>query len=267
MFEKLTWFGNAIAAPILASHTRAEDYLLPSKTLTPHQRLEIYHQQYWWRLLRCLQENFPFVTRLFGHKAFNERIATPYIAENPPSHWALNQLGDTLHAFLEKNYSEDDRELVLAAVEIDWNMQKSFWIGAKRPADFSTLSEELLEEPLSLQPHIHLFHYTADLFTFREKMMEQEVEYWNDHPFPELTRRECYFVVSRSLQNVVQWKEISSVEYKLLSKFAEGSTINDACEKIEGDVSDLPLWFAEWTKNGWFIHHSNDTHCPHDLYI
>ena len=37
----------------------ARDYIAPSATLRANERLELYHRQYWYRLLDSLAEDFP----------------------------------------------------------------------------------------------------------------------------------------------------------------------------------------------------------------
>ena len=58
------WFGGVISQPIDVDskispvapsgeliEEEAKHYIIPSKTLTPKDRIEIYNRQYWWRLL------------------------------------------------------------------------------------------------------------------------------------------------------------------------------------------------------------------------
>ena len=268
LIRNQTWFAKTITTPmqrdskLVGSH-EASKYVLPSQTLTSHERMEIYHQQYWWRLLRCLAENFPFLTRLFGHATFNETIGVPYLSANPPTYWGLNGLGGTLPAYLEKNYDEEDRDLVIAASHIDWSMQIAFWIGKGPLVDFS--SADVLTTRIGLQPHVHLFDFPADLFTFREKFLEEEVEYWDTYPFPDLKAGRCFFLLYRNQENSVKWKELSRAEFALLTLFKEGSTIHEACEKVEaGEHAEeaeefLSLWFHEWTALELFTNYTQTT--------
>ena len=93
------WFASVITQPLTCDHNipllapngkpiaiDSAQYILPSKTLAPHERVELYYRQYWWRLLDVLQENFPLVTRLFGYQSFNEKIGIPYLTAHPSTH-------------------------------------------------------------------------------------------------------------------------------------------------------------------------------------
>ncbi|MCH9627532.1 MAG: hypothetical protein S4CHLAM2_11730 [Chlamydiales bacterium] len=265
------WFGALISQPLQEDHKiaaqtpfgtdvkqEAKKYIAPSPTLAPFQRIELYHQQYWWRLLNCLQENFPLLARLYGYTNFNQSIGVPYLTAHPPNHWGLFQLGQTLPNWLrEERFSDLDCD----AASIDAAAQRAFWVGGAEPVDFTTLSEkEILSKKLTLQPHVKLFKLGGDLFTFRTTVLKEEVGYWEDNPFPEVKEGHSYFVLYRNLENEVRWKELSFGEFRLLSYFNQGTTIQKACEKLEqkggkacAEAEELlPLWFREWTFLKWF---------------
>lgn len=263
------WFGTLISQPLQPDerlpeispfgtpiHLEAEKYIAHSPTLTPYQRLQIYHQQYWWRLLKCLHENFPTVLRLFGYEAFQSTFAVPYLATSPPSDWALCKLGATFPEWIKENYVEEDTYLVVKAAEIDWATGCAFWAGESLSiASFET-------EKLFLQPYIHLFSLCGDFFSFREEFLKQPAEYYNTNPFPKITYGEHYFVLYRTPHNVVTWERVSYAAFFMLSLFKEGSTLDNACAEMEkkgGEVleealAQFPLWFKQWTVLKWFGH-------------
>lgn len=265
LFEIQKWFGVLISQPLQADNLipqttpfgteieeEARKHIAPSPSMKPFKRLELYHQQYWWRLLKCLQQNFPTLARLYGYERFNLEIGIPYLSQNPPSHWALCRLGQTLPNWFK------DKDLERDAARLDAAAQASFWSEEKRPADLS--SEDTIRKKLLLQPHVHLFELGGDLFTFRETLLSEDVSYWRDHPFPEIRQGACYFVLYRNLKNEVKWKEISEGEFRLLTLFQKGMSIQEACAQIESEGGTaheeaeelLPLWFREWTYLKWF---------------
>ena len=198
------------------------------------------------------------LTRLYGFDAFNQEIGVPYLFQNPPNHWALCQLGQSLPGWLEEGNFKD---LDCAAADIDAAAQRSFWAGANESVDFGALSEkEILSKRLSLQPHVYLFELDDDLFTFRDELLKEEVCYWSENPYPELREGACFFALYRNPKNQVKWKELMVREHHLLSLFKEGTSIQEACTKIEDKGGQLfqeaqellPLWFREWTFLKWF---------------
>jgi Putative DNA-binding domain len=272
------WFASIITRPVDEENRinpisptkkpmeeEAAYYIVPSPTLRPVQRIQIYNQQYWWRLLNTLQDVFPCVVRLFGYHDFNLKIGIPYLVKYPPRHWSLTFLGDYLPQWVKEDYREEDKTLVYDSVKVDWAFGRSFLAPQLAPIDTSNFSSDvgmsaLLTKKLYLQPNVFLFEMNWDMFQFRTEFLKQEPEYWIDNDFPELPKdRKYFFVLYRNRKNDISWKEISEGEYRLLTLFQKGMTIEKACqwlEKQEGPLYDaamkqLHLWFQEWTIRGW----------------
>ena len=193
------WFGSIISRPIdqdsrmdplspsgIPMEEEARAYILPSPTLPAHRRIELYNQQYWWRLLTSMQESFPMVTRLFGYREFNRVIATPYLVKYRPEHWNLNALGRRLPQWIEEEYEGGDKALILDAAKIDLAYEYSFTAGHFPSITLQDLADEkqFFETKLYLQPHIVLFTLPYDLFTFRGVFILNKPEHWEQTPFP-----------------------------------------------------------------------------------
>jgi hypothetical protein len=271
------WFGQIISRPIDADsrmnplspsgqpmEVEAADYITPSPTLRPAQRIQLYNQQYWWRLLNIMQEGFPLVTRLFGFYDFNRTIAVPYLTKYPPRHWSLSLLGDRLSLWAKENYSANDKPLVINAIELDWAFNYSFIAPELPPFSSEPTSandhSSLLKKKLYTQPHVHLFTFDSDMFEFRNEFLKHPPEYWIEHDFPELKHdKPLFYVLLRTPNNDISWKEISNVEYHLLHLFQSGSSIEKACDWLEHQedalcnsaMENLHLWFQEWTIRKW----------------
>lgn len=271
------WFGKVIAQPIDENscinpksptgkpiEEEAKAFIKPSKTLSPKDRIQIYNQQYWWRLLNIMHENFPLVTRLFGYFDFNQTIAIPYLEKYPPSHWSLALLGDTLAEWIEANYQEDDKTLVLESARLDWAYNASFIAKELKAIDIikATTEEEgscLLTQKVMLQPHLFLLEMKHDLIPFRNIVLHEDGDYYLDHDFPKLKKQKKHIVVYRSPSMHIEWKEISHEESIVLGKFREANSIEEVCswlETQEGPLlseaeKNLLHWFQEWTALGW----------------
>lgn len=239
-------------------------YITPSPTLRPHQRMQIYNQQYWWRLLNTLHANFPLVTRLFGYSAFNEKIGIPYLLHCPPNHWSLNVIGERLPNWVLENYKEPDRWLIYHAASLDWAFTASFVSPQLPPLDLIALSQDKPEHLLSytfyLQPHLYLFTWKYDLLNFRGNFLKKDVDYWLEHRFPHLSKKKTYcFVIYRHANNHLAWREISLGEFRLLECFKKGTSLTAACEYIETQdatlyeqmSAHLQTWLQEWAQAGW----------------
>lgn len=279
------WFGSIIGRPIdedsrmnpispsgVSMEEEASEHIAPSPTLRPAQRIQIYNQQYWWRLLNTLHESFPFTMRLFGYFDFNRIIGIPYLAKYPPRHWSLALLGDRLSKWCLEEYQAADSKLVSQAAELDWAFSESFTARELSPLTAEMLSkpedlEEIFEKTVFIQPHIHLFEYDYDLFRYRIEFLKQDPEYWMHNEFPVLDRsRPFYYALFRTMTNDISWKEISLGEYLILSRFQKGASINSICEWLEDQepavyeaaAESLQLWFHEWAQRGWLSLQKSD---------
>lgn len=272
------WFGSIIGGPIdddsrmnpispsgKSMEVEAADYIAPSPTLRPAQRIQIYNQQYWWRLLNTLHEAFPILTRLFGYFDFNKMIGIPYLLKYHPSNWSLVTIGDNLTKWIDEEYHAKDKELVYQSARMDWAFCNSFITGQMPHLSLENLPnpeelDEVLNQILYTQPHLHLFKMPFDLFEFRLEFLKHPPEYWVENDFPQMELDKTYFfALYRNSNNDICWKEIVEGEYYLLSLFQNGTTIDQACDWLETQdqvlfesaMKNLRDWFQEWTSRGW----------------
>lgn len=271
------WFASIITCPLddegrvcpIAPSGRlvaeeAGEYIVPSRTLKASDRIEIYSQQFWWRLLSCLQDGFPLLVRLFGYKDFNDTIAVPYLQKYLPDHWSLDFLGNRLAPFLKEKYIAEDKRLICDAAELDWAYNRSFSAahlqalgrGGHYPIDSM---EALMKEEILLQPHVFLFEWNYDLFNFRKQFIEHSPEYWLEHDFPEMRKGKYLFAFWRNHQMSLVADKIDPCEYALLKRFERGESIDSSIDWLSQEshgtrdeaAENLHLWIQKWIRNEW----------------
>ncbi len=242
------WFGKAVRSPLegipFELLAQSSEYIVPSPTLEPEQRIQIYNQQYWWRLLKTLQQIYPFLTGLLGHDAFNQQIAVPYLQRYQPRHWSVDSIGEFLPDWVSDFYHADNKLLAQEAVCIDWAFHQSF--KASQGASLAVDPEGVFSTRLFLQPHVHLFRFTKNLFQMREQILKQQpLENLNE-------KRDWCFVMFRNQRNAVACNAIELAEYQLLEEFLFGSSLETLCERLEQELVDVPLqkWIQGWIGNG-----------------
>ncbi len=216
--------------------------------LKSFQKIGVYNQQYWYRFLNVMQAHYPGLVRLFGTAQFNQRLAIPYLIENPSHEFWLYTLGYRFPNWLETHYQEEDRSLCLEMAQIDFAFQ-SIRYAKEKP------QPKQLNGKLFLQSFVALFQLKTDLFAFREKLLSQPVDYWENNPFPDLlpAKRPLYFLLFRKKTEIFLGA-ITKVEFDLLQAFKEGATLEGALSKLSEEVSeeDLSLWFQTWAQNRLF---------------
>lgn len=265
------WFASIITRPIdednrmirvsptgIPMEQEAPLYITPNSALRSDERIQIYNQQYWWRLLTNMQEGFPFLSRLFGFYAFNQMICFPYLQKYPPNHWSLNALGDRLCQWIEEEYTDNDKTLIYNVARVDWAFGNAFVAAALEMAEQGKSNQKLC-----LQPYVHLFELPYDLFQLRKEFMKQEHEYWLNNEFPILIHhpegKSYYFVLYRDRFFNIDFLQIEQAEFRFLRHFQEPATIEEACDWVgEQDeafcdeaAEKIQEWFHHWAMRQW----------------
>lgn len=275
LLQTQKWFASIIIRPIdqesrmnpispsgVPMEKEAPVYISPSPRLRSEERIQLYNQQYWWRLLSNLHDMLPLVTRLFGYQDFNKSIAIPYLEKYPSAHWSLNALGDRLAKWIEEDYHAPDKSLVQNAAAIDLAYNTSFFAAQYPPISLQKVNGEisgLMAETIFLQPHIFLFEMPYHLFNLRAEMLKQDPDYWIEHDFPILERGEFCFILYRNKKNLIVFDTLSKTSYKILKSFQNGCTVESICEWLEQQEEavcleaseNLHLWLQDWILKSW----------------
>ena len=121
--EMQHWFAGLITSPILQSDADQIPLFPPdvipeirkkiasSPTLRSEERLGIYRQQYWWRLISVMQELFPSLVALLDYEEFNRLIAEPYLSSHIPQDWFISNIGSDLPEWLKTSNLKNELPL------------------------------------------------------------------------------------------------------------------------------------------------------------
>jgi hypothetical protein len=272
-----TWFGSVIQQKMtnecniqLLSPNgepicdEAKRYIVSTADLPAQERMQLYNQSYWLRLLEALHEEFPLIVRLFGEQKFDQAIGIPYLDFAPPRHWSLNVLGDRLIDWIKQHYTSQDKTLILTSSTIDWAYQHIFLEKRLPIIDLRHYNDKkahkLLQIPVCLQSTIKLFALPGHFMKFRQEMLSHPIEYWQTNDFPRLVKdKPYYFILYRAPSLNVEWEEVSKEEYLLLDLISTKATIEGACDTLqEMEGIDLDLvenqifsWLQNWLIRGW----------------
>jgi hypothetical protein len=249
------WFAHLITSPILqsdadqiplfSSHLIPEirKKIAPSPTLRSEERMGIYQQQYWWRLISVMQDLFPSLVALFGYEEFNRLIAEPYLSSHIPYDWFISNIGADLPNWLKTTSIKDELPLSELAL-LDLSYEQLLFAEILPNIDHSKCETEILY----LQPFVLLFELDSNLFSFRKQILQNK-----KHPLKKW--KEKRHVVLYRLHNDNLFEEIEPVFFELLSRLQMGAKLNELIPLLER-CEDVTTLFQKMASRGWL------TPCP-----
>jgi hypothetical protein len=241
--------------------------ILPRGSQGPSERLSIYNEQYWFRLLTVLQDDFPLLSSVMGHWEFN-RLATAYLDAHPSRLSYLEGLPWGLPDFLinpsEPVSARFPSSRLLSSrlqkcAELDLAAFRAFHAPGREPLDPRRLDPESAERigssRLELQPWLTLIEEEENLAESRRAVLEGA-------GMPELRPGKGHWAVCRR-EGAVEWLSLPPLRFALLAHLQAGESLESACDAVGGGLEDgegeafaagLGPAFAEWTARGWFVH-------------
>lgn len=261
----------------------ASQLIRPGKNLTSFQRLEVYNQQYWYRLLDCLEDDFPGLRALLGQRRF-ARLAREYIVSHPSKTFSLRDLGQELVSFLQRRSDliEPNPPLCVEMAMFEWAKIVAFDGPASAAIDADYIRTNAAGElKIGLQPYLTLLdlHYALDRYSIaladrqkdrNEAGSDRKKEKRTAKRAPYPVREEICLVVHRH-ENVVYFKRVERAAFVILTALRRGRSLNDAVSdaltfagtrqsspvleedgmnyrQLQGNVQN---WFTLWMQLGW----------------
>lgn len=250
-----------------------ERIIKPNDRLSSFERLQIYNQQYWWRLLGCFGDDFRGVRGVLGEKKF-DRLAVRYLETCGSTSWSLRNLGLKLPAFIadHPDLTAPHTALALDMARMECARITAFDGPAKPVIDsqkLASVSPDRLR--LGLQPYLSLLKlaYPVDFLLKRQRDTSVETGSASNAVSGSVHRRTrmirskpspapIYLAVHR-VDFTVYYKRLAPEGFALLNSLRGGATLADACESAfanstaapEQNAEQLREWFAVWMELGW----------------
>ncbi len=263
-----TWSDGSATAAI------AGQFIKPNDRLDSFDRLQIYNQQFWWRLLGNFAEDFRGLRAVLGERQF-DKLAVAYLDHCGSKSWTLRNLGSRLEEFLRAHpeLTAPRTLLALDMVRVEWARTLAFDEAEKPPLP----PEKVRDIPpgllrLGLQPYLVLLELSHPIDRLLGKLKRQsEIETGSvsnavSSARPRRRRRllarpsraPIYLVVHRQKFSVY-YKRLDAEAYLLLRALREAKPLDAACSLAFADSTDSPeimaekvrSWFAAWMGFGW----------------
>ncbi len=218
---------------------KAEELMKPGQNLSSAERLELYHRQYWFRVLDSVADDFPVLRKMAGEEKFWEMMEA-YLRTFPSGSFTLRHLGRSMAKFVADwgGLDETKQRWFSAVAELEYAAMEAFEAAEREPLP----PERLANETLELQPHVRLIEMpvpadlcqTWDAFTPGEEVITR-VAVWRGAKGAHMQR-------------------LDAVEFVLLQRLKTGGTLEDIfAEPVEPEptTDEVQQWFSEWQSRGW----------------
>jgi hypothetical protein len=236
------------------SADEARTVVLPSKTLSSFERLDIYREMYLLRMEEALDTDYPALKHFLGDEEFM-RLVARYVEVYPSRSYTLNRLGDHLPEFVASLDDLPKRDFCheLALLELALT-------GVFDATETAPLSPEAVRavppdawETARLKP-IEAFRLLEFDYPVSRYLGFVDLE----NPAPRLAQRKTWVVAYRRNYHVHRM-DLTQPAFELLSALAAGQTVGDAIvsvmtRKWRPAVKEKQLfeWFRDWMAEGLF---------------
>lgn len=251
----------------------ASEIIKPNDRLTSFERLQIYNQQYWFRILASLSEDFPGLRSLIGERKF-EKLSIAYVNECPSESFTLRNLGSRLETWLRKHpeYIAGVERVALDMVRLEWADIEAF-DGPELPCLAADAAAQLSGHTVfRLQPHLQLLDlaYPVDDLLFQARGVDSKSGTASNAvlKFPRRAKfrrsalpqpQKVYLAVYR-LNRTVYFKRLTRDAFALLRALGEGKPLEKALaasplrsrRNFHRVGAQLKKWFQDWSYLGWF---------------
>jgi Putative DNA-binding domain len=250
----------------------ASQIIRPNERLTASARLEIYNQQYWWRLTASLHEDFRGLRAVIGEEPF-EKLIVAYLETHPSRSWTMRNLGSQMPEFVANrpDLIGEPFDLAKDIAVMEWARVVAFDDPVWPVLDASELATRAADhQPIYLQPYIQLLtvQHPVDKLMLRLKKRDQQTASntaaaRQQHRFRPLTAQPLVKPLHLAVHRcnfVLYYKRLTPESMKLLRALQAGQGIEQACATaFEGSkirpsqqASRVQTWFAGWMELGWF---------------
>jgi hypothetical protein len=201
--------------------------------LSAEERVDIYANMYFYRLLDVLKEDFPATVAMLGVERFHN-LVTGYLIEYPPAHFSVAYAGEHLADFLCDHPLREEFPFVADLAELERVLIEVFHAPDAMPLDAERMRAIAPREWPSLNLKLHPAHQILDL-QWNAAAVLQAVEQGEAPSHP--PREDSIMLVWRN-HNRVYYRAIDATERAQLRAISEGATFAEICEMIAAGVEE-----------------------------
>lgn len=221
--------------------------------LSARERLTIYANAYFYRILDALKDDFPATLALLGETAFHN-LTTAYLLAHPPQEPSIGEAGRELSAFTRDNPPDASTPFLADLCALERAVLEAF-LGP----DASPLTAEELR---AIAPN----EWPAMLLRIHPTARVLQIDFRVDLTLRAIEAGEPWTLPERTPAHILAWRRATHSHYRLLETdelsairlLQDGATFAAICDSIAADASDdvaarINGMFARWLSEGLIV--------------
>lgn len=239
------------------------DVIPATSQQSSQDRLQIYANAYFARLLEVLRSEYPTLRHYMGEELFAS-FGIGYLEQTPSQSYTLSQLGAGFPAHLERtrpprsDSTPDWADFLIDLAHLE-RLYAEVFDGPGPELGVSTLKDRenwqpppdvFLQSQVSIVPWVHVREFRFPVHAYITAVRQST-------PFELAGPQPTWLLITRR-DYVVRRQAITQAEYLLLSAFNQGRTVEEALRQmlsVESPPAEwsalLQQWFQQWTRAGY----------------
>jgi putative DNA-binding protein len=288
--QKVITHHGGVAAGVASDAARAaipieprelEAIIPASQSQSSLERLAVYGNAYYVRLMQCLRELFPASQYAMGDDAFDD-FAYGYLQSYPPRGYTLGKLSDNFVDYLaatrQEHFAEESADdavenwsrFVVELARLEHVIDQVF-DGPGVEDEPPRIYDQLISVPREDWPSIRLTPAPCLRLLAFEFPVNDYFTAFRRSEAPELPELRATWLAVTRRDYVVQRYELSETQFALLEAISSGSPIGVAIERAASQsgefdtlLKNLSTWFYQWARDQFFLQldGSNPSPCP-----
>ncbi|MBS1537901.1 MAG: putative DNA-binding domain-containing protein [Bacteroidetes bacterium] len=233
----------------------AESIVLPSKYLTPKERMQAYQYAYFARLEDALASDYEAVKHFLGDEQFEE-ISRSYFKKHPSKSYTLNVAGAHFPEFLE-TLTLQKREFLVELARLEYTISRLMDVEESPVLSF----ESITSVPNEKWADVKLIPIVGIELLSHEFPANSYLNYLiSNKPTPKTIRRKKEFIVVFRYEYQTWRMTLEHSSFVVLKSLISGKTLGESLELIAEQFPDeitsiqpkISEWFQSWIEHGFF---------------
>lgn len=231
-----------------------EQVITPSASMTGLERIGVYAEMYFSRLVACLGQDFPAVRHAMGADRF-DAIARSYLVDNPSGSPVLHDLGAAFPRFLRDASVFKEQAFVAELARLERATDEIFHdpVHPRLTVDdlLAVPRDRWLEARLLTSPSMRLLSLDYPCNAYLDAVLNQTT--------PVVPPRARTYVLVHRVEYEIGRVELDELQFRLLSLICKGEPLGVALEQAASNdaeldrvVQEVSRWFEDWSSRTVF---------------